>query len=81
MKVTLKIDNCLDCPHHKIVPSVIFDSWDSADEDVVCTKVQGEHEYRYGLMPGRPVVVMERWKLREQATIPKWCPLIRGKKA
>ena len=74
-QVILKISNCLDCPHHAIVPSIIFDSYDVADRDVVCTKINGRHKARYGTIKGRAVVLMERYNIRKQAAVPAWCPL------
>jgi hypothetical protein len=79
--ITLKITNCLDCPHHKRYPSVIFDSWDLADEDVVCTKAPGNHKIRGGTVKGKAVSVSERYETqrREECEVPKWCPLLKKK--
>ena len=38
---TLKIDNCMDCPHHLVRPDPDPDDWFcDDDEKVVCTQVQ-----------------------------------------
>lgn len=73
---SLKLTNCLDCPHHKRVTSTYTgDSFDMADEDVICTLAPGTHRSQNGNDKGRAIVVSERWRLREQCTIPAWCPL------
>lgn len=79
--VTLKIDNCLDCPHHKIITSTYTgDSFDMMDEDVVCTLAKGSHRGQHETVKGRAVSVSERWprRQREECVVPKWCPLIKG---
>lgn len=41
MEKTLKIDNCMDCPHHLVRPDPDPDDWFcDDDEKVVCTQVQ-----------------------------------------
>ena len=76
VRLTLKISNCLDCPHVKTVSSPYTgDSFDMCDEDVVCTMANGRHQYRDGTMKGKAIVVSERWRLREQCKVPTWCPL------
>ena len=78
LTVTLKIDNCLDCPHSKLHPSVIFDSWDYADEDLVCTKKsRSRHDVRHETVKGKPIFIMERYNHRKHAAVPKWCPLLK----
>ena len=77
--VTLTIDNCLDCPHSKLYPSAIFDSWDFADEDLVCTLEGGRHDVRKGSVKGKAIFIMERYSHRKHATVPTWCPLIEKK--
>jgi hypothetical protein len=79
--VTLKITNCLDCPHHKKVTSTYTgDSFDMADIDVVCTLANGSHQSRDGITKGRAVLVSERWRVREQCVVPTWCPLTAKKR-
>lgn len=77
--VKLKISNCVECPHMKKVPSIIFDSWDIADEDAGCTKAEGNHKYRYGIIKGKAIEVMERWWKPHHTAIPDWCPLLKEK--
>lgn len=73
---TIKIENCLDCPHSKKITSPYTgDSFDMSDEDLVCTlspsQVKGQHE----TIKGKVIWPSERWWKREHGTIPKWCPL------
>lgn len=36
-EVTLKLDNCMDCPHHQVYPDPDPDDWFcDDDEKVVC---------------------------------------------
>lgn len=76
--VSLKIMNCLDCPHHKKVTSTYTgDSFDMSDEDVVCTLADGQHRSQDGIIKGRAVSLSERWpkRQREECAVPTWCPL------
>ncbi len=74
--VSLKIDNCLDCPHSKKVTSCYTgDSFDMADQDVVCTLAPGSHKSQDGVIKGKAITVSERWNLRKECVVPKWCPL------
>lgn len=78
--VTLKISNCLDCPHHKIVPAVAFDSFDMVDEDVICLKSEGSHKSRYETHPHKAVTISNRpWQTRKECSVPVWCPLKKKK--
>lgn len=63
--VSLKITNCLDCPHHNQKPSPpTGDSFDMVDVDTFCT------------LEGRNISVSDRpWQVRENCAVPKWCPL------
>lgn len=74
--VSLKISNCLDCPHHKKVTSTYTgDSFDMGDVDVVCTLSNGTHQGQDGPFKGRAISVSDRWAKRSECVVPKWCPL------
>ena len=83
---TLKIENCLDCPHSKrIADPGSSDSFDAGDESLCCTKTpyKGNGNAGYGQpYPGRIIVISERWesRFRADAKVPDWCPLLRGAK-
>jgi hypothetical protein len=80
-----RIANCLDCPFHKRITSEYTeytgDSFDMADEDVICTKVKRKRPIRgaHETVSGRAIVVSERWNLRKQCVVPDWCPLPKPK--
>ena len=81
ISITLKIENCLDCPHHKTLPDPGADSFDAMDEQVVCTLTKAlpdayPNPYGEGF---RPILRAERWNIREQCSVPDWCPLIKKK--
>jgi hypothetical protein len=80
--VQVPVSNCLDCPHVKrVTSSYTGDSFDMSDEDVICSLVTtNKHRCQEGLIVGKPIVVSERWRLREQCVIPDWCPLIKTSK-
>jgi hypothetical protein len=80
--VSLKITNCLDCPHHKKITSQYTgDSFDMADEDVICTLANGgPHRGAHETVKGRMIVGSERWNLRKYTTVSTWCPLTRRTK-
>lgn len=65
MKV-LQIANCLDCPHHRVLPDPDpLDSFCVDDEKVVCKKSRN----RVVTQANRP------YRTRREAAIPSWCPL------
>lgn len=82
--VTLKIENCLDCPHSKKIrdPSSA-DSFDAQDVSLCCTmapRTQGRMETDLGeIIPGRFVIACERTIKRADAKVPGWCPLLKTK--
>lgn len=65
MSVTLKIESCMDCPHHRVESDPDYADWFcSDDEKVVCKKI------------GKNVTTACRpYNLRKETSIPKWCPL------
>jgi hypothetical protein len=72
MSRILILDNCLDCPHHKVVAATLTgDSFDAGVVDVVCTKADGRH----GNIKGRAISVSDRYAKRKECAIPLWCPL------
>lgn len=73
----LKIENCLDCPHSKRVTSPYTgDSFDMADENVVCTKTP-ERKTQHNPSGFRAMSVSERslTQQRKDCKVPSWCPL------
>jgi hypothetical protein len=73
---TLKLENCLDCPHHKVITSEYTgDSFDMGDVDVVCTLANGTHKGAHERIKGRAISVSDRFAKRSETKIPKWCPL------
>ena len=83
--VTLKIENCLDCPNSvKVSDPGSSDSFDASDESLCCklTPVPADHRQtdRGALFPGRIIVACERWpsRMRKEAEVPGWCPLDQG---
>jgi hypothetical protein len=80
MARVLTLDNCLDCPHHKVITSPYTgDSFDMGDVDVVCTLASGSHRGQHETLKGRPISVSDRYAKRSETTIPKWCPLPQGR--
>lgn len=76
---TLKIDNCLDCPHSKKIRDPgSSDSFDSHDESLCCTKTPTITRTITDLgesIPGRFIIACARTIRREEAEVPVWCPL------
>lgn len=63
--VILKLDNCMDCPHHRVYSDPDPDDWFcDDDEKVVCSKVK-----RNITIACRP------HHKRRECEIPDWCPL------
>jgi hypothetical protein len=74
--VTLKLTNCLDCPHHKVITSTSTgDSFDMGDVDVVCTLARGTHRGQFEVVKGRAITLGDRFVKRSECAIPTWCPL------
>lgn len=71
MEKTLKIDNCMDCPHHLVQPDPDPNDWFcDDDEKVVCTQVQTKDgTNRVITCACRP------YQKRAVCEIPDWCPL------
>lgn len=79
----LKISNCLDCPHHKVIDDGDpYDSFCSDDMAVVCKLtpnntlnlesvwVVDRNKFRGVSFSCRP------YNLRKESSVPNWCPLI-----
>lgn len=66
----LAIKNCLDCPHHNVLPDPDPDDWFNDDDmRVVCTKAQKDVTRAC-----RP------YNLEKESAIPNWCPLLNTQK-
>ena len=65
-EVVLKIDNCIDCPHHRVYADPDFDNWLCCDdnEKVMCSRVN----------KNITINCQPRHK-RKKCEIPDWCPL------
>lgn len=64
-EVTLKLDNCMDCPHHRVYPDPDPDDWFcDDDEKVVCSKAERNI-----------TTVCRPHHKRRECEIPDWCPL------
>lgn len=76
ISVSLKLTNCLDCPHHKLHRAMpTGDSWDAHDVDVVCSLAADTHTCGDGKVKGRAISVSDRYAKREECNVPTWCPL------
>lgn len=65
MTALLEINNCMDCPFHKVLSDPDpHDSFCYDDEKVVCTKVNKEI-----------TVACRPHHKRLECEVPKWCPL------
>lgn len=80
MTKLLKIEKCLDCPHHEMISDPgSDDSFDAMDEAMVC-KLAGPVEYPDRDFKHRPIVRASRWPREFEVPIPRWCPLPGTKK-
>jgi len=61
----VKINNCVDCDHHRVFPDPDPHDWFCDDDvKVVCSKTR------------RNITVACRpYKTREECSVPVWCPL------
>jgi len=81
-----KIENCLDCNFHKLIPDPDPNDWFcDDDESVVCTKTlnpdRNDHsEYASDRNVNRSITCSSRpYQTRRDCAVPDWCPLL-GKK-
>ncbi len=82
----VKIDNCINCPHHKRITSAYTgDSFDMADEDSICvnpaTSRRSDQRGAHETVHGRMIYGSERWWKKEYTAVPDWCPLLPKQKA
>lgn len=71
---------CIDCPFHKVVEDPDpYDSWNSDDEALVCTKVRREPDpksrYQVDRLPYKPIDVGLRPYQKKNVDVPDWCPI------
>jgi hypothetical protein len=71
-EITTKINNCLDCPFHKVLRDPDPHDWFcDDDEKTICTKVinpkTGQH--KVVTSGNRP------YQTRKESMVPDWCPL------
>ena len=62
-----KIENCMDCDHHTVERIWTPDSWEHV-EGCYCTKCNNK------------LVGSDDWDVRDNATIPDWCPMLEKNK-
>ena len=77
--ITLKIDNCMDCPHSLVSDIFTADSWEH-EVGCFCKKTVDEkykkewtNATRSGVLPYR-CVGSDDWYLKEYTDVPDWCP-------
>jgi hypothetical protein len=65
---TLTINNCTECPHHKVLPDPDPDDWFCDDDvKVVCTLT--ERKANTITSACRP------YNKKKESEVPEWCPL------
>lgn len=81
IKITIEINNCLECPNHRVIADPDpYDWFCDDDKAIVCTKVPNdEREIASEYLPDRQeykVVAcsIRPHKLEKEARIPHWCP-------
>jgi hypothetical protein len=64
----LKLDNCIDCPFHEVLPDPDpDDSFNDDDVKVVCRKTKRQKN--------TVTVACRPYNIRKESDIPEWCPL------
>ncbi len=64
---TLEMTNCLQCPHHEILPDPDPDDW-FCDDDVKVFCHKAEKDITVACRP---------YNVEEESVVPDWCPLIK----
>ena len=84
--VITKINNCLDCTYHKVIPDPDPNDW-FCDDDVaiVCTNEKAPQNQKFDLNSKYkadrqllPLITVScrPHHIRKEANIPDWCPLL-----
>ena len=64
--VTIKINNCTECPAHKVLPDPDPNDWFNVDDvKVVCTR-KDDKSITVACRPHR---------IEKECSIPHWCPI------
>ncbi len=66
-KISIQIDNCMDCGHHQVEPDPDPNDW-FCDDDVrvVCRET------------GKDITIACRpYDVRRECKIPSWCPFLK----
>lgn len=72
--VNLKIDNCMNCPHHFTDGILTADPFEH-EKGCFCSKVRDEKNYEcYGQY--YKLVAADDWHLEKYTQVPDWCPLL-----
>ena len=75
--VTLKITNCMDCPHHRILADPDPFDWFCDDDVKVRCELSRSSENHGGFYAKEPYVTVacRPYNTRKECEAPKWCPL------
>lgn len=75
--ILIAIENCLDCPYHK-VEDYPFPEDDDFDRNIgcFCTAVEINKPASNGMKYGYKCVVWDSEDLRRWTQVPDWCPFI-----
>lgn len=66
MEKKITINNCIDCPFHKVLEDPDPNDWFNDDDvKVVCTKKRNKNI----------TTACRPYNLRKESEIPDWCPL------
>lgn len=64
-KLQFEIENCMDCPFHKIMADPDPNDWfNDDDEKIVCTKINKNI-----------TTACRPYNRRKESEIPEWCPI------
>ena len=82
-----KIENCLDCKHHALVPDPDPDDWFCDDDEaVLCKETPNptrdvKSKWASDRQPFRAVTRSSRpYQTRRDSKVPDWCPLLEKNK-
>jgi len=66
MKVSLVLNNCIDCPYHEVRADPDPDDWFCDDDvKVICKKANNR----------KITVACRPYNVRKECEIPDWCPI------
>ena len=75
--ILIRVDNCIDCPYHKIEDYPFKEDDDFAKNvGCFCTAVETNKSASNGIKYGYKCVAWDDTQIRRWTQVPDWCPFL-----